>query len=160
MKNLTPELSALFDGELEAHAAAPILDRMTANEAMRDDWRLYALIRDRLRGEASMGADMTTAVMARLRDQPVVLAPRNLAHEERIHPMMALAASVAGVAMVGLLAFSGNSTLMPAPQNLAKVSSTVVAARPLLVQPVSQVADFRSAGRRPPGVSVVTVRDR
>jgi negative regulator of sigma E activity len=151
MKNPTPELSALFDGELEGHVAAPILDRMTTDETMRNDWRLYALIRDRLRGETGMGADMTAAVMAQLRDKPVVLAPRNLAREERIHPMMALAASVAGVAMVGLLAFSGHSTLMPVPQKMANVTATVVASRPLLVRP---------AGKRPPGVVVLPVRDR
>jgi sigma-E factor negative regulatory protein RseA len=113
------EVSALFDGELDTHEVR------TAIAASLDDpehWRLYGLIGDGLRGEPVDVPDMTASVMARIGEEPVVLAPRNLKLRQRHHPFLALAASVAGVAVVGWVALSGN------PQS--PVSEQLAAAQP------------------------------
>lgn len=97
-------ISALYDGELEA------LDVRAAIRSSLDDtesWRMYGLIGDGLRGESVDAHDMTASVMSRLGEEPVVLAPRKLKAAPRHHPLLALAASVAGVAVVGWVALTG-----------------------------------------------------
>jgi sigma-E factor negative regulatory protein RseA len=110
------EISALFDGELEDHEWRAALKSSLADE---ESWRVYALIGDGLRGEDVDLPDMTASVMARLAEEPVVLAPRNLKAAPRHHPLLALAASVAGVAVVGWVALTGNPQLPAAEQHLA-----------------------------------------
>lgn len=112
-------VSALYDGELESHEVRPAI-RESLDDS--ESWRIYALIGDGLRGDSTDAPDMTASVMARLADEPVVLAPRNLQPKPRQHPLLALAASVAGVAVVGWLAFGG-SVLDPAPVARIAVSS-------------------------------------
>jgi len=112
-------VSALYDGELESHELRPAI-RESLDDSER--WRMYALIGDGLRGESTPVPDMTASVMARLSEEPVVLAPRNLQPKSRQHPLLALAASVAGVAVVAWLAFSGNA-LDPAPVARMAVST-------------------------------------
>ncbi len=104
MSKQLPELSAFFDDELEDHAVEPLLKTAVRDSEMRAAWQAYALIGDHLREESSLSTDMTACVMARLKDEPVVLAPRNLPQTKRHHPLLALAAAVAGIAVVGWLA--------------------------------------------------------
>lgn len=99
------EISALFDGELEEHEVRAAIK---AGLADAERWQLYGLIGDGLRGESADAHDMTASVMSRLGEEPVVLAPRNLMERRRHHPLLALAASVAGVAVVGWVALTGN----------------------------------------------------
>lgn len=108
MNSQLNEVSALFDGELEPHEVVSAIRTAVADGAARNAWASYALIGDHLRGESAIANDMTAAVMARLDDEPVVLAPRNLNRIPRHRPLLALAASVAGVAVVGWLALAGN----------------------------------------------------
>lgn len=117
------EVSALFDGELEAHEVRPAI-KASLDDAER--WRIYGLIGDGLRGEPVDVPDMTASVMARIGEEPVVLAPRNLKLRPRHHPLLALAASVAGVAVVGWVALSGNSQSPGAEQRLAVTQTAKV----------------------------------
>ncbi|MDP1524742.1 MAG: sigma-E factor negative regulatory protein [Rhodocyclaceae bacterium] len=102
------ELSALFDGELEDHEVATIVRAVLADEKRLADWQAYALIGDQLRGEKNCAPDFVENVMVRVREEPQVLAPRNLVQRPSHHPLLALAASVAGVAVVGWLALIGS----------------------------------------------------
>lgn len=110
------EISALFDGEIEEHEV-----RAAIKASVRDQegWRMYALISDGLRGECPHAPDLTAGVMSRLREEPVVLAPRALGAQRRHHPLLALAASVAGVAVVGWLALAGGPQAPASGENLA-----------------------------------------
>lgn len=115
------EISALFDGELEAHEVR------AAIKASLDDpdrWRMYGLIGDGLRGEPVAAPDLTASVMARLGEEPVVLAPRNLKARQRHHPLLALAASVAGVAVIGWVALTGNPRSPAAEHTLAAAQNS------------------------------------
>ncbi|MDX9994251.1 MAG: sigma-E factor negative regulatory protein [Rhodocyclaceae bacterium] len=115
-------VSALFDGELEPHEVMPAVRAAAHDETAREAWQTYALIGDQLRGESHAAADITAAVMARVREEPVVLAPRNLSPVSRPRPLLALAASVAGVAVVGWLALAGTPGSSVLSGNLAAVA--------------------------------------
>jgi len=56
-----------------------------------------------LRGRAALARDFTGAVMARLDTEPVVLAPRARPRQQWQRSLTALAASLAGIAVVGWL---------------------------------------------------------
>lgn len=116
------EISALFDGELEPHEIHPVIRATVENDALRAEWQTYALIGDQLRREPAIGSDLTAGIMARLADEPVVLAPRKLSRPAHHHPLFALAASVAGVAVVGWFALAGNSQSVQPEARLAAVS--------------------------------------
>lgn len=136
------EMSALFDGELEPHEIRPVLRAIVENEALRTEWQAYVLIGDQLRGEASVGSDLTAGVMARLVEEPVVLAPRNLSRPVHHHPLFALAASVAGVAVVGWLALVGNPQSTQSEASFAAVSrgpTLAVVVQPAKPQTVAAV---------------------
>ncbi|MDO9600923.1 MAG: sigma-E factor negative regulatory protein [Rhodocyclaceae bacterium] len=127
------ELSALLDGELEPHEVRPTLTAAVREPELRGNWLAYVLIGDQLRQERTGARDLTAGVMAKIRAEPVVLAPRNLQLARRRNPMLALAASAAGVAVVGWLALADNAQLSPpgnllaaaAPANMASAVVTV-----------------------------------
>lgn len=129
MKN---ELSALLDGETDADGARPILKTLARDGELRRAWNEYQLIGGALRSEPNLHADLVARVMDGVRKEPVVLAPaRRPAASFR--PLMALAASVSGVAVVGWLAFAPAMEETPAP-SLAMATSTQPSPA---IQPVS-----------------------
>lgn len=121
MKSQLSELSALYDGELEPHEVSPIVKAAVRDDELRSAWLAYGLIGDGLRGESTASADMTASVMAKLRAEPVVLAPNRLP-ASRSHPLLALAASVAGVAVVAWLSLAGNPQMASTTDQLATVA--------------------------------------
>jgi negative regulator of sigma E activity len=129
MKSQLPELSALLDGELEPHELRPTLNSVAREEVLRDAWDSYVLIGDQLRNEPLDIPDLTANVMTKIREEPVVLAPRNLQLTRRNHPLLTLAASVAGVAVVGWLALVGTSGNAPLENKLAAVPPAPTFAR-------------------------------
>lgn len=124
MNDLRSDVSALIDNELEDHAVRDTLTATICCREQREAWRVYAMIGDHLRGDIVQIPDITADVMSRLHDEPVVLAPRNLMVKQRQNPLLALAASVAGVAMVGWLALSGMPD-SPSLENRRLASSTM-----------------------------------
>jgi sigma-E factor negative regulatory protein RseA len=113
------KLSALFDGEAEDHEGPPVFAALKSKESLRDDWACFQLIGDALRNEAAVSSELTPRVMRALSDVPVVLAPISRRRPQP-RPLLAVAASVAGVAVVGWLAV--------APQLPTHDATTVVRA--------------------------------
>lgn len=144
------EVSALFDGELEDHEV-----RAAIKGCLNDPqhWHAYALISDGLRGECPATHDMTASVMARIGEEPVVLAPRNLKRSARHHPLLALAASVAGVAVVGWLALTGNPQAPVSDNPLAAASNRMNLA-------VSPALTFVKTPVSPSGPSLATAPEK
>jgi len=103
---MKPELSALLDGELESRQARAVVAEIWADDSLRVAWRDYQLIGDALRGKGDLSGDITARVMDRLRAEPVVLAPRAIPQDDWRRSLLALAASLAGVAVVGWLALA------------------------------------------------------
>jgi negative regulator of sigma E activity len=167
MKSQLPELSALLDGELEPHELSPIMQAVVREPELSEAWQTYALIGDQLRQEMYVAPDLTPGVMAKIHDEPIVLAPRQLQLQERAErrrPFLALAAAVAGVAVVGWLALAGNLRSMPAEGKLAAVppaptfslastnlrgmQPTLVAANPGWSRMSEPRRDYQDAGSR------------
>ncbi|MDP1605459.1 MAG: sigma-E factor negative regulatory protein [Rhodocyclaceae bacterium] len=122
------ELSALLDGELEPHELRPTLQAAVREPELRENWQTYVLIGDQLRQERTRPHDLTACVMAKIRAEPVVLAPRKLQLARRRNPMLALAAAAAGVAVVGWLALADNAQFSPMESRLAAVSGSAARA--------------------------------
>jgi sigma-E factor negative regulatory protein RseA len=101
------ELSALLDGEIERHETPALWSALKVDVQLRTSWGDYRLIGDALRGEGSLSSDITSRVMDRLSEEPVVLAPRPTRQTNSWQrSLLAMAASVAGIAVVGWLALS------------------------------------------------------
>ncbi len=105
-EQMKTRISALMDGELEDHEIVETLRALRRSPELRSQWCDCQLIGAALRGEAGLGIDVTARVMAATELEPTVMAPasKRILHWQR--PALALAASVAGVALVGWLALA------------------------------------------------------
>lgn len=132
-------LSALLDGDLDEHAMHPVLEGLHRDPRLRKDWDAYCLIGDVLRGENHAPAGFVGRVMAELEAEPTVLSPRpapqDPASQQRAwQSLMPIAASVMGVAAVGLVAatlYSQDAAVPPAVamQRIASSPSLATAER-------------------------------
>src|SRR5262245_30375310 len=134
------KLSAMIDGELESEVYTH-LGKLRADPELRNAWDVYHLIGDCLRGHA--GAEIAPRVIARLRDEPTVLAP----HRERSGARrvgrygMYAAASAAAVAVVAWTAFPlWHESSQLGGSNVA--TQQVVPADTLTVMPASEVEAY------------------
>lgn len=116
-------ISALVDGELESHEIEGTLRDLRRNSAQRAEWCDCQLIGAALRGERELGIDVTSRVMATIELDPVVMAPKARFRPEWQRPVLALAASAAGVALVAWLAIApGGETMQGRPAVVAAVT--------------------------------------
>lgn len=123
-------LSGLIDGELEAREAAAVLDAVKGDTELRECWRRYQLIGDALKGGGSLHRDITARVMAAIDDEPVVLAPRRTVPDNGwSRTVLALAASVAGVALVAWVALGPRDDARPAAELAVAPATAQVAAQ-------------------------------
>lgn len=134
---MNDKLSALIDGDLDEFSVRRMVDQLNRDDDLRKDWDIYCLIGDVIRDEEVGSHDLVSRVMAGLEEEPTVLAPnsRNAATTRSSvwTSLLPVAASVMGVAAVGLIAatmYSGDAGV----QNLAGAQRVVVS-QP--VQPVS-----------------------
>jgi sigma-E factor negative regulatory protein RseA len=130
------KLSALIDGELGSEMYSH-LGRLRTDPELRTAWDMYHLIGDCLRGHST--AEIAPRVIARLRDEPTVLAPqRERSSARRIgwYGMYA-AASMAAVAVVAWTAF-------PSWHEGSQLAGNTVATteNPALVLPASEVEAY------------------
>lgn len=144
---MNDKISALIDSALDEQSARVTVDQLNRDANLRKEWGVYCLIGDTLRGEQHGSSDLVTRVMSGLDSEATVLAPRALANQPSRpslwNTLMPIAASVMGVAAVGLVAstmYSGSASVAPgasiaAVQRLAPASS---------IQPV-MVSESRSA---------------
>ena len=134
------DVSALLDGELEAHEAKAAFAALRDEGELRRTWDEYQTIGAALRHEDRLGACLATRVMADLARDVTVLAPRQPRADAWHRPLLALAASVAGVAVVGWVAFS--APVGPGP--MAKAAPTQETA----IASVATAATVAPAARR------------
>lgn len=136
------QVSALLDGELDAHEAQSAFAALRGDSDLRLTWDDYQTIGAALRREDRVGASLTARVMAGLEHDVTVLAPRPRPAAAWQRPLLALAASVAGVAVVGWVAFSPQLSPAPAgPGHLARITPPQPAA-------AATVASVAPAARR------------
>lgn len=102
-----------MDGELEQHEVVDTLQALRRSDTLRTEWCDGHLIGAALRGERVLDLDVTARVMSALDMEPTVMAPaprRALAWQR---PLLALAASAAGVAVVAWLALAPDGSGLP-----------------------------------------------
>ena len=109
-------LSAFVDGELEDPARDGIVDALYEDPELRRTWERFHLIGDAMRGIGPVpGADaIARNVSATLAGESVVrLKPR--ARRSRLHPLagLAIAAAIAGIAVLGLHRLDGGGVQPP-----------------------------------------------
>jgi len=119
-------VSAFMDGEVGDDEVAAQVARLKQDAALRARWDTYHLIGDALRGNTGLaGRD---AFMGRfnaaLAQEPTVLAPKAPVRRDKIYKVaLSLAASLAGVAVVGWLALS--NPFGPAPNESVATQDVV-----------------------------------
>ncbi len=115
-------VSALMDGELDSDLG-PGFERVLKDEGAAECWRDYHLIGDVMRGEAGLSGGFSARVASALAAEPTVLAPqrsRTVGSARARTFALSAAASVAGVAVVVLLAMQG----IRSPENGNMASGT------------------------------------
>ncbi len=143
------KLSALLDGDLDEPSSRAALDALSRDRVLRQDWEMYCLIGDVLRQDGCCMPGFATRVMAEIEaGSPMPAAATNpvrtglkAANQRRFWQLaMPLAASVMGVAAVGLVAH----TLLiqpaapvsvagtPAPVQIAADSAAATASMPVV----------------------------
>ena len=120
-------ISALMDGELEDHEVTETLGALKRSPQLRREWCDAQLISAALRGEHRLDIDVAAQVMSAIDLEPTVMAPTSRRAPEWQRPTLALAASAAGVAVVGWLALAPGGEGVPARELVAAKQVTVVA---------------------------------
>lgn len=105
-----------MDGELDERAADETIRTLRGEGEAFEAWRTYHLISDAMRDTRLLSAGFAARVAERLAEEPTVIAPANLRRTPAKRVALAAAASVAGVGLVGWLAFA------PQPQSTAPVA--------------------------------------
>lgn len=134
-------LSALMDGELSGPGEAQAVDGLMSRDDLRQRWATYHMVRAVLRGEIDreLGAVVAERVRLCLADEPAHEAPR---YPTRRVPRallapaagVALAASVATVAIIGIRGWNAEAPRQPvaseAAAPAARTPGTSIAAAP------------------------------
>lgn len=129
------DVSSLLDDELDANRRQILLTALHSDTNLRAAWSDYHLIGDALRRSPDLQADLTSRVMDVLRDEPTVLAPR--IRPERVRYAAALAASLAGVALVGWLALQPMQSTPWLTQHASLAAAPVARPEPMVAAAVS-----------------------
>ncbi len=138
------KVSALLDGDLDEQATRAVFDGLKRDPDLRRDWEAYCLIGDVLRGDRDGSEDFVARVMGNLDAEPTVLAPRATpalaARQRMLQTLMPIAASVMGVAAVGLVAATLYKQDAPSPQFSAGLPAVKVvsATAPAQAQPIAR----------------------
>ncbi len=107
---LREKLSALVDGELDDVEAVELLDRMSHETALKEVWQRYHLVSDALRNHLPPVAsvDLVERVRHAIGTEPIPIRAPRQARAPAWKPLagLALAASVAVVAVLGFRGFS------------------------------------------------------
>lgn len=135
--NAHEQLSALLDGELPEAEVAMAVRRVTRDQEMRATALRYSLIGDALRNELPPGrpADLVVRVGAALDAGPAAAtaAPKRIRHLARYGAGLAVAASVA---MVALLALPGRQQVEAPPMLSATEVASPAPEQRMMLQPV------------------------
>jgi sigma-E factor negative regulatory protein RseA len=122
-------ISALMDGELTDEEFAGRIQQLGSEEGA-EDWRMYHLIGDALRGEMAVSDGFAEKVRAQIATEPTILAPGAAARKPARsfqHYALAAAASVVGLAVVGWFAVVNQPG---APEQVARQTSPERVVRP------------------------------
>ena len=109
------KISAMMDGELPDQELDDSMRALSSDDEALETWRRYHLISDALRDTQVLSSGFSERLALRLEEEPAILAPRAAppVRQGRYRRALAVAAGLAGVAMVGAISFT---QLQDAPQ--------------------------------------------
>jgi len=107
-------LSAALDGAATHAETEACIAALKRDEALQQDWSEYHLIGDLMRGAAPASDDFMARFSAQLAAEPTVLAPRR-----KVWPQRVAVASIASLAVWGMVSFSGLQHDAPATSPMA-----------------------------------------
>ncbi len=125
-------ISAMVDGEASNADIESTFRILRDNAETRQEWEYAHLIGDAMRGEKYLSPGLTGRVMEALEDEPTVLAPPRRKENDSRRMLLSLAASAAGVAVVGWVALGGSSANLPKTPAVEQVA--ILAAVPPAVE--------------------------
>jgi sigma-E factor negative regulatory protein RseA len=125
-KQIDEHISAFMDGELHESEHADIIQQICRDDESLNRWKCYHLISDSLRNNLPPAIDnqFTQSVMKALENEPTVFAPAAMKHKSTIKRKVAgvaMAASVAAVAVIGVQTMNQSKEVAP---SLAQMPST------------------------------------
>lgn len=102
MESMKEKISAMLDGELPEHEITEVLDAIKHDPELQAMWQRYHVAGAALRGDLGAGydGDSTQALLSRIEQEPVVLAPGRWRKWAQAVGGFAIAASVAAVAVI------------------------------------------------------------
>ena len=112
-------LSAALDGEAAHAETERCIEALKRDDALRRNWSEYHLIGDLMRGVAPTRDDFMARFSAQLAAEPTVLAPR-----QSVWPHRVAVASVASLAVWGMVSLTGLMSDTPAIAPMAAVPGT------------------------------------
>lgn len=113
-KLMKEKLSALIDGEISRSELNEILDAAKTDSELRQLYGDYVRVQSSLHGES--GPEIADKIWSKLGQEPEILAPRAARQRNTMRRLvsgMAIAATVAGVAIGGLRWFAPNQPSSP-----------------------------------------------
>jgi sigma-E factor negative regulatory protein RseA len=130
---MNEKISALMDGELDHRQAEVAIKSLGIDDPSREDWDLYHVIGETMRGEAVGSAlrrqKRADAIFAALAAEPTVFAPSLIKPpvERRTRLALAMAASVVTISAIGVVAMRQQYGQGAEVQRLEQVASQPVA---------------------------------
>jgi sigma-E factor negative regulatory protein RseA len=109
-------LSAALDGETQRSEIEACIAALKRDEDLRQTWSEYHLIGDLMRGVAPAADDFMARFSAQLATEPTVLAPRR-----SVWPQRLVVASLASLAVWGVVSITGSRQDAPTTPQMAVV---------------------------------------
>jgi sigma-E factor negative regulatory protein RseA len=130
---MSEKLSALMDGELDHGQARTVIKSLGSDDVSREQWNLYHVIGEALRGDDLENAEYhdacTSSIFAALAQEPTVLAPQMIKQpvERRTRIALAMAASVITISAVGIVAVQQQNGQVSSVQLVQQIAPKAVA---------------------------------
>ncbi len=130
-EGMKEQLSALVDNELDELEERRVFAALQGDSTLRNTWERYHLVRAALRQDLDVivAHDLTERVAQRIATEPSTAAAFQRHHVARLIGTLAIAASVATIAIAGVQWFQ-----QPTPMPLLTVAASTPA--PVLVQAI------------------------
>jgi sigma-E factor negative regulatory protein RseA len=137
--SIDEQISALMDGELSEGEIPRVLGRLRNEPDLAGRWRRYHLMRDAMHDTlpAHIHFDLSERIRVSLKNEPTILVPRRSIHRHlkalmRQAASMAIAASVAAIAILAFQAMYEETPPAVATNTPAAMAERTVTADPRL----------------------------
>src|SRR5687768_13985555 len=158
---MNENISALMDGELNAHDASILINQLSNTDGLREHWAAYHLIGDAMKQAELAPFDVTRRVSARLAMEPPLQAmpspvfAQQGARKQRHRPVaFAAAASIAAMVVGGWMSLQMSQSSDPRQQNLADNRPAFVPAVPAGTSATPSTPSVATAPSIPAGMAV------